>query len=139
MHSISNPLHTSHGLAYERDYVTSSAWDPVDDNVSPYEDLDFADDGGLLSSRHCDIQEKTDRPSSTAGKIGLKINTEKNKADGHINDSPLQTIPQLISKYVFFLLHPHLLPSSPLHSVFTLLSELTCYRHLLYYYYYYYY
>ena len=78
MHSISIPLHPSNRLANERDYVRSSERDSVD-VTSVCEDLDFADDVGVLSSCHCDIQEMTDRISSTANTIGLKINTVKTK------------------------------------------------------------
>ena len=43
------------------------------------EDLDFADDIGLLSSRHSDIQEKMDRLTSLASQIGMKVNVGKTK------------------------------------------------------------
>lgn len=47
--------------------------------TSILEDLDYADDLGLLSSRHQDIQQKTELLSATASKIGLKVNTKKTK------------------------------------------------------------
>ena len=43
------------------------------------EDLDYADDVGLLSSKHQDIQEKTNKFHSTAETVGLKINIKKTK------------------------------------------------------------
>ena len=46
---------------------------------SVLEDLDFADDIGLLSSRHSDIQEKMDRLASLASQIGMKVNVGKTK------------------------------------------------------------
>ena len=45
--------------------------------TSVLEDLDYADDLGLLANRHQDIQHKTDHLSATASKIGLKVNTKK--------------------------------------------------------------
>ena len=45
--------------------------------TSILEDLDYADDLGLLSSRHADAQGKTEELASTAFKIGLKVNTKK--------------------------------------------------------------
>ena len=45
--------------------------------TSVLEDLDYADDLGLLSSRHQDIQHKTDCLSDTASTIGLKVNDRK--------------------------------------------------------------
>jgi hypothetical protein len=47
--------------------------------TSVIEDLDFADDIGLLSNRHQDIQEKIQRLSDTASSIGLNINSGKTK------------------------------------------------------------
>ena len=46
---------------------------------SVLEDLDFAGDVGLLSSRHSDIQEKMDRLTSLARQIGMKVNVGKTK------------------------------------------------------------
>ncbi|KAI0218752.1 hypothetical protein LSAT2_029555 [Lamellibrachia satsuma] len=43
------------------------------------EDLDYADDIGLLSSRHKDMQEKMDKLTTTTPQIGLKLNTAKTK------------------------------------------------------------
>ena len=43
------------------------------------EDLDYADDIGLLSNRHQDIQAKSDSLLTTASSIGLKMNTKKTK------------------------------------------------------------
>ena len=45
--------------------------------TSILEDLDYADDLGLLSSRHQDIQQKTETLSSIANTIGLKVNEQK--------------------------------------------------------------
>ena len=42
--------------------------------TSVLEDLDYADDVALISSRFADLQEKTDRLVATAGVVGLKIN-----------------------------------------------------------------
>ena len=41
------------------------------------EDLDFADDLGLLSTKHKDLQEKSTRLAFFAEQVGLKINTKK--------------------------------------------------------------
>ena len=41
------------------------------------EDLDFADDLGLLSTKHQDLQEKSTRLALFAEQVGLKINTKK--------------------------------------------------------------
>ena len=41
------------------------------------EDLDYADDIGLLSCKHQDAQKSAKRPSKTASTIGLKVNTKK--------------------------------------------------------------
>ena len=47
--------------------------------TSILEDLDYADDIGLLSNRHKDMQEKMDKLTRTAPQIGLKLNTAKTK------------------------------------------------------------
>jgi len=47
--------------------------------TSVLEDLDYADDVALISSRYADRQEKTDRLAATAGIVGLKINPRKTK------------------------------------------------------------
>ena len=41
------------------------------------EDLDCADDIGLLSSKLQDAQQKAERLSKTANTIGLKVSTKK--------------------------------------------------------------
>ena len=41
------------------------------------EDLDFIDDNALLSSRHRDMQEKTERLSHFARQLGLQLNANK--------------------------------------------------------------
>ena len=46
---------------------------------SVLEDLDFADDIGLLSSRHSDIQEKMERLTSLVSQIGMNVNVGKTK------------------------------------------------------------
>ena len=46
---------------------------------SVLEDLDFADDVGLLSSRHSDIQEQMDRLTSLVSQIGMNVNVGKTK------------------------------------------------------------
>ncbi|XP_061184380.1 uncharacterized protein LOC133192381 [Saccostrea echinata] len=43
------------------------------------EDLDFADDLALLSSKFRDIQQKTQKLNETASQAGLRINIEKTK------------------------------------------------------------
>ena len=43
------------------------------------EDLDYADDIGMLSSSHKDIQEKMDKLTTTAPHLRLKLNTAKTK------------------------------------------------------------
>ena len=47
--------------------------------TSILEDLDYADDIGLVSNRHKDMQEKMDKLTTTAPQIGLKLNTAKTK------------------------------------------------------------
>ena len=47
--------------------------------TSVLEDLDYADDVALLSSRFGDLQDKTDRLVDIAGIVGLKINPHKTK------------------------------------------------------------
>ena len=46
-------------------------------NFITLEDLDFADDVALLSSRHSDMQEKTERFSHFASQLGLQLNANK--------------------------------------------------------------
>jgi len=43
------------------------------------EDLDYADDVALLSSKHQDMQEKTNKFSVTSETVGLKVNISKTK------------------------------------------------------------
>lgn len=45
--------------------------------TSVLEDLDFADDIALLSSRYVDIEDKTSRLVDEAARVGLKINAKK--------------------------------------------------------------
>jgi len=45
--------------------------------TSVLEDLDYADDLGLLSHRHQDIQQKTDLLNTTASTIVLRVNAKK--------------------------------------------------------------
>ena len=47
--------------------------------TSILEDLDYADDIGLLPNRHKDMQENMDKLTTTAPQIGLKLNTAKTK------------------------------------------------------------
>ena len=47
--------------------------------TSVLEDLDYADDVGLLSSCYKDMQEKTTRMKETSELIGLKVNKKKTK------------------------------------------------------------
>jgi len=47
--------------------------------TSILEDLDFADDIALLSSRYIDIRDKTNRLADEAARVGLKINAKKSK------------------------------------------------------------
>ena len=47
--------------------------------TSLLEDLDYADDLGLLSSRYIDAQQKTESLSNIASTIGLKVNKKKTK------------------------------------------------------------
>ena len=55
------------------------------------ENLDYADDISLLSSRQRDMQEKTDRLTETAQKLGLKVNTSKTKLM-KINDKSIDPV-----------------------------------------------
>ena len=47
--------------------------------TSVLEDLDYADDIALLAHRHQDMQAKTNALATTAGCLGLKINTKKTR------------------------------------------------------------
>jgi hypothetical protein len=47
--------------------------------MSKLEDVGFADDIALLSSKYCDIQSKTTSVKEWAEKVGLKININKIK------------------------------------------------------------
>ena len=47
--------------------------------TSVLEDLDYADDIALLAHRHQDMQAKTNALATTAGSLGLKINSKKTR------------------------------------------------------------
>ena len=47
--------------------------------TSTLEDLDFADDIVLLSSKYQQIQDKTNRLVDNTGRVGLKLNAQKCK------------------------------------------------------------
>ena len=47
--------------------------------MAALEDLDYADNIGLLSSKHQDAKEKSERLSNKANTIGLKVSTKKTK------------------------------------------------------------
>ena len=47
--------------------------------TSVLEDLEYADDIALLAHRHQDMQAKTNALDTTAGSLGLKINTKKTR------------------------------------------------------------
>jgi len=47
--------------------------------TSILEDLDFADNIALLSSRYVDIRDKTSRLANEDARVGLKINAKKSK------------------------------------------------------------
>jgi len=47
--------------------------------ASVLEDLDYADDVALISSRFALLQQKTDRLVAIAGIVGLKINPHKTR------------------------------------------------------------
>ena len=64
------------------------------------EDLDYADDLGLVASRHHAIKQKREQLNSTVNKIGLKINT-KDSGPTHkhhhcnqilVNNKPLEDV-----------------------------------------------
>ena len=61
--------------------------------TSILEDLDYADDLGLLVSRYQDIQQKTEQLNSTVN-IGLKINTNRLRSCAwtpiQVNNKPLE-------------------------------------------------
>ncbi|XP_062620021.1 uncharacterized protein LOC134281594 [Saccostrea cucullata] len=48
--------------------------------MSTLEDLDYADDLALISSKHSDMQEKTRRLHAVLDYTGIKINVEKTKS-----------------------------------------------------------
>ncbi|KAL3848197.1 hypothetical protein ACJMK2_019071 [Sinanodonta woodiana] len=69
--------------------------------ISMLDDLDYADDIGLLASKHHDIQQKTQQMVQTANTIGLRVNIGKPKVlrkniragnPSTINDQPLQEL-----------------------------------------------
>ena len=62
--------------------------------TSILEDLDYADDIGLLSSRHKDMQEKMDKLTKTAPQIGLRLNAAKTKLkrNNYKTDNPITVI-----------------------------------------------
>ena len=45
--------------------------------TSILEDLNFADDIGLLSCRYVDVRDKTSRLADEAANVGLEINAKK--------------------------------------------------------------
>lgn len=65
------------------DWITKKAFDKPRGiqwtMVRRLEDLDFADDLGLLSQQIKDIREKTNKLSETGKTIGLNINSKKTK------------------------------------------------------------
>ena len=69
------------------------------------EDLDYADDLGLLSNKHKDAQEKVTLLAESASKIGLKVNEKKTQvmrmnARTHeairINEKPLEDVEEFV-------------------------------------------
>ena len=69
------------------------------------EDLDYADDIDLLSSRHKDIQDKTHKMVDLGGSIGLAVNVTKtkmmrnNNANQHpiyINNEPVEEVKSFV-------------------------------------------
>ena len=56
--------------------------------------LDYADDIGLLSSRHEDMQEMMDKLTTTAPQIGLRLNAAKTKLkrNNYKTDNPITVI-----------------------------------------------
>ena len=78
MHSLTISFHPCHRLVDDRNHQNGNRgirWTLT----SILEDLDYADDIGLLSSRHKDMQEKMDKLTTTAPQIWLKLNTAKTK------------------------------------------------------------
>lgn len=72
---------------------------------SVIEDLDYADDLGLLSSRYQDAQQKTEHLSKIASTIGLRVNVKKtqvlrkNAAINNpitLNGSPLEDVQEFV-------------------------------------------
>ena len=58
------------------------------------EDLDYADDVGLLSSRPKDMHEKMDKLTTTAPHIGVRLNNTKIKLtrNNHKTEDPITVI-----------------------------------------------
>ena len=54
------------------------------------DDLDYADDIGLLSSKHQDDRQMAERLSKTANTHGLKVNTKKDPSsdEEHWSERP---------------------------------------------------
>ncbi|XP_013393409.1 uncharacterized protein LOC106161097 [Lingula anatina] len=78
LYLVPNSLPCNHRLGHEKDNIRQTQRHPVDSPIiSQPEDLDFADDLALLSSKHSHLQEKTDRLSSFAAQAGLAISTIK--------------------------------------------------------------
>ncbi|GFR67303.1 endonuclease-reverse transcriptase [Elysia marginata] len=75
MHSLTHVVLLGHRLASAQCHQ-GFQWTIT----STLEDLDYADDLGLLSHRHQDIQQKTKDLCETASKIGLKVKIRKTQA-----------------------------------------------------------
>ena len=65
--------------------------------------LDFADDISLLSHRYGDIRSKSEDHARNAGKIGLKINTNKTKALRNKSQTadPITTIVEEVTEFTY--------------------------------------
>ena len=66
------------------DWVMSSATEGRRTGIrwkftSALEDLDFADDIAMLSSRYVDIRDKTNRLADEAARVSVRINSKKSK------------------------------------------------------------
>jgi hypothetical protein len=65
-------------------------------------DLDFADDLALISSKQTDLQDKSSQLESTAAQVGLKGNCKENKSNApqhtkHTENKNARGIPVILA------------------------------------------
>ena len=78
MHPVACALFHGSGLAHENGHPKKMPGYSVDTDDSPRRS-DYADDIGLLTSKHHDAQHKAEHLSKTVSTISLKVNTKKSQ------------------------------------------------------------